>query len=189
MQINDLLCVSSQDKLKRAEIIVERILPYLKNSKNIIDIGCGNGYIALILKKHRKKITAVDIADNVLADNIKPILYDGVKLPFPDNKFDTALLLTVLHHCPDPQILFAEAARVSKTLIIIEDIYQNLPQKLFNVFFDSLQNRPLRFYWNSYRGDKEWKEFFKKKSFRISAKYYQDLPYLHAVYFLQKEDK
>lgn len=187
MQINDIFCIGKTDKLKRAEIIVERINPYLKNSKNLLDIGCGNGYIASILKKQGKKITAVDIADNVLAKNIKPVLYDGKKLPFADKKFDTTLLLTVLHHCPVPEVLFEEAMRVSDKIIIIEDICNNFWQKLMNVFFDSLQNRPLRFYWNSYRSDLQWKTFFTKKGFKIKADYFQDLPYLHAVYSLNKE--
>ncbi len=173
---------------KRAAIIVERFFHYLKNSKNIIDIGCGEGYIADILVKRGKKITGVDVSDRSEVSDIKVTLYDGQKLPFRDKEFDTALLLTVLHHTENPQIVFDEAARVAKNLIIIEDIYTNIFQKILNVFIDSWQNKPLRFYWDSYKSDKNWRRFFKDHDFKISTStYYQDIPYLHAVYLLEKE--
>jgi ubiquinone/menaquinone biosynthesis C-methylase UbiE len=39
---------------------------------------------------------------NICPDT-KPVLYDGKKMPFKDNVFDAALLITVLHHTPDPE--------------------------------------------------------------------------------------
>lgn len=173
-------------KLNRAQIIARRILPYLINSTNILDIGCGDGFISSILSKSGKKITAVDVVNKVQAKDIAVILYDGKRLPFPDKKFDIALLLTVLHHCPKPEIVFSEAARVSKQIIVIEDICNNFLIKLLNVFVDSFQNKPLRFYWNSYKNDREWKDFLKEKGYQIKTNYFQDFPYLHGVYFLKK---
>lgn len=186
-KIIDIGWSKNKSRLERTNLIFNRIYPFLKNSQNIIDIGCGEGLLSHLLQKKGKEVTLVDIADKSVIPKLKVIVYDGKKLPFPKKKFDTALLLTVLHHTPDPKIVFNEAARVAKKIIVIEDIYTNLLQKTFNVFFDSWQNKPLRFFWNSYKSDSEWKKFFIDKEFKVAAtKYYQDIPYLHALYVLKK---
>lgn len=173
---------------RRASIIVGRIFPFLINAGKIIDIGCGECYIASFLKKKGKEITGVDIAARSEVGDIKVILYDGKKLPFKNKEYDVALLLTVLHHTPDPNIIFLEAARVAEKIIIIEDIHTNIIQKILNVLIDSWQNKPLRFFWDSYKSDNKWRKFFQNHGFKIShVNYYQDMPYLHAVYFLEKE--
>ncbi len=177
----------NKSRINRANLIFKRIYPFIKNSKTVIDIGCGEGLISHLLKKKGKNVASVDIADKSVIPDFKVIVYDGKKLPFSRQKFDIALLLTVLHHTPDPQIVFEEAARVASKVIIIEDIYTNIFQKIFNVFFDSWQNKPLRFFWNSYKSDGEWKKFFLDKRFKVIASdYYQDIPYLHALYILEK---
>lgn len=172
---------------KRANLIFTRIYPFLKNTGNVIDIGCGDGFVSHFLQKKGKKVTSVDIADKSVIPNLKVIVYDGKTLPFPSRKFDTALLLTVLHHTPDPKIVFNEATRVASRILIIEDIYTNIFQKIFNVFFDSWQNKPLKFFWNSYKSDGEWKKFFEDKGLKVIAtEYFQDIPYLHGLYALKK---
>ena len=175
---------------KRADLIFSRIYPFLKNSRTIIDIGCGDGLVSHLLQTKGKNVASVDIADKSVIPKLNVIVYDGKTLPFPNRKFDTALLLTVLHHTPDPKIVFKEAVRVAKRIIIIEDIYTNIFQKIFNVFFDSWQNKPLKFFWDSYKSDQEWKKFFKDNGFRASdSNYYQDIPYLHGLYVLEKLSK
>ncbi|MFH1841103.1 MAG: hypothetical protein ABH807_03040 [Candidatus Shapirobacteria bacterium] len=99
------LLIKKFDK-KRAEMVVGRIGPYLKKRSKIIDIGSGSGYISSILKSQGFNITPVDVA----------------------------LLLMVLHHTPDPEIVFLEAARVSKNIrfiTIVADTLGNLRTKAF----------------------------------------------------------
>ena len=51
-------------------------------------------------------------------------LYDGVNLPFPDGRFDVAMLSFVLHHVPNERkvVLLREALRVARqTVFILED--------------------------------------------------------------------
>ena len=116
MRIPNFIQVLTQ---KRAKVVVGRVLPYIKHSKKIIDIGCGTGHVADLLTKEGKDITPVDISNKSLVNSIKPIIYDGKHLPFPDQSFDTSLLLMVLHHIPEPSVVFSEAARVGKELVII----------------------------------------------------------------------
>lgn len=177
---------------KRSEIILSRIKPYIENSKKLIDIGSGNGDIACLLKKLGKDITPVDVADFHGFRLVEPIIYDGKKLPFPDKFFDTALLLMVLHHTPDPKIVFSEASRVAKEIILIETSYTTPTNRLFTVISDTLGNLRLRAFWSSYKRDEEWQRFFSEEGFQIiDTVKYQDrnfgLPFLHIAYYLKKK--
>lgn len=179
---------------KRAKIVVGRVLPYIKHSKRIIDIGCGTGHVADLLIKTGKEVVPVDISNKSLVNTIKPIMYDGKHLPFPDKSFDTSLLLMVLHHTPDPAVVFSDAARVGNDLVVIETVYKKLFDKIVTVLFDSLGNLQPRFFWNSYRRDEDWKTFFKSKGYSVEAtQYHRDwwflIPYLHNVYYLKKMKK
>ena len=177
---------------ERAMLVVGRVFPYIKRAKKIIDIGCGTGHVASLLTRHGKNITPVDISNKSLVEAIKPIIYDGKHLPFSDKSFDTSLLLMVLHHTPDPKVVFSEATRVGKELVVIETVYKRLFDKILTVLFDSLGNLQPRFYWNSYHKDENWRSFFESMGYKIEAtQYHSDyqfllIPQLHNVYYLRK---
>ena len=97
----------------RSEIVLERISPFIKKSAKIVDVGSGTGDIAFLLEKQGKDITPVDVADFHGIRLMKTIIYDGKRLPFSDKSFDAALLLMVMHHTPNPDVVFSEAARVA----------------------------------------------------------------------------
>lgn len=160
----------------RQEKIVERITPFLKTSQKIVDIGCGKGLVTKLLRQKGKKVTAVDVKSFKYPREISDvILYDGQKLPFPNNSFDTALLITVMHHTPNPSIVFKEAARVGKEIVIVETTYRNLWQKNYTVVVDSMVNLQPKFYKDSYKSDNEWRELFKDNGFKIiSSQFFED---------------
>jgi 2-polyprenyl-3-methyl-5-hydroxy-6-metoxy-1,4-benzoquinol methylase len=78
------------------------ILPQIKNEINktdrIIDIGSGTCHVCNELEVKGYDITPIDIKDKSLIGNIHPVVYNGSKIPFSNNAFDVALILTVLHH-------------------------------------------------------------------------------------------
>ncbi len=175
----------------RARVIVDRIFPYIKNSKSIIDIGCGTGHISALLVEKNKKVTAVDIKNNSFVPSVKVVVYDGKSLPFKNKLFDTSLLITVLHHTPSPQVIFSEAARVGKNIVVMETVYKSFIGKIIIGIFDSILNRQLKPHWNSYKSDTQWRHFFRHYGFEVvSAQYYKDnifgLPYHHYLYSLKK---
>jgi len=177
----------------RSETVVSRIFPYLKTSKKIIDIGSGTGDVAILLQRKGKDITPVDVKDFHGPRLVKTIIYDGKKLPFSNKFFDTALLLTVLHHTPNHEIVFDEATRVAKEIVIIETSFSNPIHKIFTVIADAIGNLRIEAFWNSYKSNEEWKEFFRKKGFRIVDTHsYIDkdviIPFLHILYFLKNND-
>lgn len=175
----------------RSGTVVNRILPYINKSKKLIDIGSGTGDVARLLQQQGKNVTAVDVTDYHGPRLIKTIIYDGKKLPFPNKTFDIALLLMVMHHCPDPNIVFFEATRVAREIVVIETSYTSQLSKFFTVLIDTLGNLRLDANWLSYKSDEEWKEYFEKHGYRIvNTKKYADrnfgLPFLHIAYYLKK---
>ncbi|MFH0791720.1 MAG: methyltransferase domain-containing protein [bacterium] len=176
---------------KRSEVVVSRILPYIKNSNSLIDIGSGTGDVAYFLQKQGMDITPVDVADFHGPRLVQPIIYDGKKLPFSDKHFDTALLLTVLHYTPDPDMVFSEAARVAKEIVIIETSFTTPISKFFTVITDASGNLRIEAFWNSYKTDQEWQKYFSKKGYHVADTVkYQDrnfgLPFLHIAYYLKQ---
>lgn len=177
---------------KRSDIVVSRILPFIKNSKKLVDIGSGTGDVAFLLKESGKDVTAVDVADFHGPRMVKPIIYDGSKLPFPDKSFDIALLLMVLHHTPNPELIFDEASRVAKDVVVIETSYTNPANRWWTIVSDAMGNLRLEAFWSSYKTDEEWRKLFTKKNFEVldSVRYWDrnfGLPFLHIAYHLKKK--
>lgn len=177
----------------RSETVIQRIIPYLKESEKIIDIGSGTGDVAFLLGKRGKKITAVDVGDFHGPRLVKTTIYDGKTLPFPNQSFDTALLLMVMHHTPNPEIVFSEAARVAKEMVVIETSFTNPINKFFTVVSDAIGNLRVEAFWNSYKTDSEWRKFFTFHGFKITESHkFTDknlgiIPFLHILYYLKKK--
>ena len=109
----------------------------------LLKVGYGFGYSPSFIKLYNKDITSVDIVVN--RDGINPqdvVVYDGKSLPFQDNSFDTVICTYTLHHISNPEFAFSEIARVSKkTIVIVEETYDNLFQKVSTVINCWLVNK------------------------------------------------
>lgn len=126
--------------------------------KKVLDVGAGRCYIAkTITEKNNVEVTCVDVIDKNKT-NINLVVYDGVKIPFNDNTFDSVLLVYVLHHCKDQETLLNECLRVSKgNVIIFEDAEPTLFTKFMDYSFNTLRGvkAPLCF-----RKIEAWKKLF-----------------------------
>ena len=90
----------------RLRAISTILSPFLFNGIEILDVGCGDGFIARGLFKHlqAKKITAVDIhlSDDQLQEFNQVSNEITYSREIPDNvEFDLVLLLDVLEHIKD----------------------------------------------------------------------------------------
>jgi len=96
--------------------------------------------------------------------------------------------LTVLHHTSHPEKIIEEAKRVSKRIIIIEDIYTNIFNKYLTYFFDSLLNIEFIGHPHTNKNDKELREAFNKFGLKIvEARYsHSFIVFNHATYYLEK---
>jgi len=139
---------------------VNRFLPWLPKKSTAVDIGAGNGLVAFELQQANIQATAVDVADLSILPEVKVTVYDGQTLPYQNNHFDSALLLTVLHHTTDPVAVLKESARVAKQVVIIEDVYRNVLQKYATFAMDTLVNFGHSEMTYQNRSLKEWKAIF-----------------------------
>jgi ubiquinone/menaquinone biosynthesis C-methylase UbiE len=106
----------------RAEAIVRLFENQLPRGSRILDLGGGWGFYAEPLKKRGHEHLVLDVV-NPGYQKAPVVLYDGSKIPFPDQSFDVTILVTMLHHMPDPQALFKEVRRVTRQkVVVVEDL-------------------------------------------------------------------
>lgn len=151
----------------RKNDIIREIIPFLKRDGKILDIGTGIGDVCNELLVEGYNVTPVDIRDLSLFPGIKPIIYDGKRLPFGDNEFDISLLLTVLHHTENPLSVLKEASRVSKKLIVMEDVYEGKIQKYLTFAMDSVTNFEFFGHPHTNKTKLEWEAVFKELGLKI----------------------
>ncbi|MDG0815769.1 bifunctional 2-polyprenyl-6-hydroxyphenol methylase/3-demethylubiquinol 3-O-methyltransferase UbiG [Bdellovibrio svalbardensis] len=99
-------------------------LPLLleKNSRTVLDVGCGAGFVANFLAQKNFQLTgldfsqpSLDIAKKMdLTHSVRYIQGDAYHLPFAENSFDAVIVFDFLEHVSEPQLVIAEIARVLK---------------------------------------------------------------------------
>lgn len=93
--------------------------------EKLLDIGCGSGFYFPILAEWAEKIVGIDFSPGMIdaarrlievkeLGNVEVRVESAESLPFPDESFDVAIGLDVLHHIPDVRKAVAEVARVLK---------------------------------------------------------------------------
>lgn len=111
-----------------------RALGHLLPPLDVVDIGCGEGYLTLEAARWARAVVGVDRSDEVLerakalaarrhVTNVEWKKGDLARLPLRDESVDVALLSQSLHHASDPERAIAEAARVLRRdgrLLILE---------------------------------------------------------------------
>jgi ArsR family transcriptional regulator len=102
-----------------------RALAHLLPPADVVDIGCGEGYLTIEVARWARRVVAIDRSPAVLvrakalagrrhASNITFKRGELEKLPLDSHSMDVALLSQALHHAEKPADAAAEAARVVK---------------------------------------------------------------------------
>jgi SAM-dependent methyltransferase len=120
--------------VERSSRIFAQIQPHLRGP-SVLDYGCGDGEVGRRINEHGYAVSLRDIMDyRSEAARKLPwrLLGDGVEELLPSGDVDSLLLLTVLHHCENPESTF----RFLKTLgprriITIESVYDLTPDEVF----------------------------------------------------------
>lgn len=139
---------------------LDLIRPWLDSGKPILEIGSGPGSILAEFRRAGYTLDGLDITDTSYRPELAPTVYDGQTMPFADGAYDTALLLTVLHHTENPDAILGEASRVARRLIIIEDVFESTWQRKYTKFADSITNLEFVGHPHTNRSDLEWRETF-----------------------------
>jgi SAM-dependent methyltransferase len=112
-------------KVGRAYDMALEIARVLPESSRVLDVGCGNGFIAHHLSALiAAKVTGIDLgpAAEAAIDYRK---FDGNFLPVADQSFDAVLLCYVLHHAQQVGVLMNELSRalmMGGYAVVFEDI-------------------------------------------------------------------
>ena len=142
-------------------------MPFLQENNSILDAGCGNCLITQSLRQKGFDCTPLDVGNLSIFDEVQPVVYDGLSMPFEDKSFDVALLLTVLHHTPDPIPVLEECARVANKIIITEDIYSNKIQQYLTYAMDTIVNFGHSEMTYQNKSDAEWKAAFEHSGLKL----------------------
>lgn len=172
----------------RVVSLVKRINLHLSSGDRILDLGAGTCLFTRHFQSQGYQVTPVDVTNRSYYPEIKPLIYDGKRLPFADNAFDACLLIGVLHHTPKPDAVLSEAARVSKKIFLHEDIYESLWQKYYTYFIDSLLNKQFFRHPHTNKNDRLWRQLFARLDLKLAhVDYYQDWGFIkNGDYFLIK---
>jgi len=175
----------------RAEKMVRLFEKDLAPGSRILDLGGGWGFYAEPLKKRGHEHLVLDV--------VKPgyqkapvVLYDGGRIPFPDQSFDAVILVTMLHHVPDTEALFREVYRVTRhRVIVVEDLYRHRLGRFWTIIRDRLLNVEFMAHPHQFRTNKGWREFFRRAGFEVSSfkgiyTWLAGLRILNGVYVLEK---
>ena len=118
---------------KYGKISCQNIAEYLKDKEfnNILDIGCGTGYlINMLSKEHNAEFIGLDLSPEMIKQaksknikNAKFIEGRSDELPFENDTFDVVTCSQSFHHYPETDKPMQEAWRVLKTggLYILSD--------------------------------------------------------------------
>lgn len=104
---------------------IARVIPY---GSEVLDVGCGNGFIAHHLSALLgTRVLGIDLTDkpDVSIDYRR---YDGAQFPLPNRSCDAVLLCYVLHHAQDAGVVLNEIGRVLRDgglAVVYEDIPGN----------------------------------------------------------------
>jgi len=117
---------------------------------NVLDIGCGPGDVMLRLAAARPaaRITAIDGSNAMIELTRKAVRNAGLQeritplrgcipgLPLAERSFDAILSKDLLHHLPDPMVLWREARRLGRAgaaVYVMDLMRPDSPQAARNV--------------------------------------------------------
>lgn len=100
--------------------ILERINTVRGPKKDILDIGCGAGFLTNSLALGGHHVTGIDQSAKSLSvarkrDATQSVCYlqlDAFSLPFPDKSFDVITAMDFLEHVEEPEKMIREVARL-----------------------------------------------------------------------------
>jgi len=159
---------------------------YLPFKKPVLDFGCGDGFFASVAFEEQGKIeVGLDMDPKIKKEAEdsgiykKVIIYNGQKVPLPDDYFSTIVSNCVLEHISNLKLTLKELNRVLKRggrmyLTVVTDQWQ---KNLFfgKIFGEIYQNwfKKIQNHYNLFSQEK-WEKMFQKAGYTIK----REIPYM-----------
>lgn len=134
----------------QSRLLVDMLRP--AHGDSVLDIGCGTGASIEALLPLGVRLTGVDpsgpvlrIAREKFGNRVSLRNAAAEDLPFDDNSFHHAVLMTTLEFVEDPERVLAEACRVAKDRLFIgvfnRYAIKNIQRRVEGVFTRTIYNR------------------------------------------------
>jgi ubiquinone/menaquinone biosynthesis C-methylase UbiE len=100
------------------------MLHQLGDIRTILEIGCGTGHFTRWMRDLNYDVTGLDSSPAMLeraraVDGREYLQGDALALPFPDQAFDVAAMITTLEFVSDPEHALREAMRVARAGLLL----------------------------------------------------------------------
>lgn len=154
----------------RTNLIVAQVLPSIEGTR-ILDFGCQSGDIAYELYKRSPNlnISLYDVHDD-RSDQVKEkgFQFSTDWETYAGERFDTALMITVAHHCDDPDRELDRVAQVADRIVMIESVVSPIMPWAAQACMDWIYNRgiannPVP---GNFRTSEEWDISLRKWGYR-----------------------
>lgn len=107
---------------RRVRILSQHLARVIPDGGRVLDLGSGDGSIALALMRLRSDLAVEGVDVLVRPKTLIPVTwFDGNILPFEARSFDYVTIVDVLHHTNDPAAVLSEACRVARKGVVIKD--------------------------------------------------------------------
>ena len=155
-------------KVGRAYDMALEIARVIPRGSTVLDVGCGNGFIAHHLSAMLgTSVVGIDFGNSSEAP-IDYRRYDGGDLPVVDNSFDAVLFCYVLHHAQDVRLVLSEMRRVLRNEGLAV-IYEDIPRSVWDQGVCWFHNQRWRGRSGpcTFRSESEWRALFSSFGFEI----------------------
>ena len=153
----------------------ETINPYISETSNILDVGCGEGFmLKLIHENHPKsKLIGCDLSPKaiekakIILPNFDFYVSDGYCIDFPDKTFDVVVCTEVLEHVYEPAKMLAEIKRLSQRYVLLtvpHEPFFRLGNLISGKYLSTLGNHP-----------EHVKQFGKSKFRSLCNEYFEEI--------------
>lgn len=153
---------------RRVHRLATALAARLPQGARVLDVGCGSGDLAALIMDLRPDVRIEGIDVLVRPATAIPVrAYDGSHIPFPDDSFDAAIVVDVLHHTDDPEAVLAEIRRVAPRVVIKDHLRDGLLAGPTLRFMDWVGNAAhgVRLPYN-YLSHREWKAIWERLGLR-----------------------
>ncbi|SRR6266496_1450967 len=157
-------------KVGRAYDMALEIARFIPRGSEVLDVGCGNGFIA----HHLSAVLDTNVIGiDVMKTTEAPIdyrHYDRTNFPVSDQSFDAVLLCYVLHHAQDMSVVLNEVRRTLRVNGLLV-IYEDIPQTWWDKVICFLHNHQ----WRARTGDctfrrpHEWRALFNSFGLKVMS--------------------